>query len=123
MLSNKEIFKITWWPVLTASLCCLAPVGLVLLSLSTAAFAASLADVLYGQYKWWFRLAGVLLLTASLVLYLRRQRGICTLDQARQQQREVVNLALVVFCAGVLGYILWLYVAVELVGYWLGIWG
>lgn len=123
MLTKKELFKITWFPVFIASLCCLAPVILVFFGLSTIAFAASLSDILYGHYTWWFRLAGLFLLTASLVIYLRRSRGICTIDQARQRRNEIVNLALIVFSVGVIGYILWLYVAVELIGYWLGIWG
>ncbi|PIR74786.1 MAG: hypothetical protein COU35_00725 [Candidatus Magasanikbacteria bacterium CG10_big_fil_rev_8_21_14_0_10_47_10] len=123
MLTKKDIFKITWFPVLIASLCCFAPVILVLFGLSTVAFAASLSDVLYGQYKWWFRLVGLILLTISFVIYLRRSKGICTIDQAKQRRNEIINLALIVLSVGVIGYILWLYVGVELIGLWLGIWG
>lgn len=122
MLTTKELFKITWLPVVIASLCCLAPVILVLFGLSTAAFAASLSDILYSQYKWWFRLAGLILLTASFVFYLRRSKGICTIDQVKQRRNEIINLALLVFSVGAVGYILWLYVGVELIGYMLGIW-
>lgn len=123
MLTKKELFNITWLPVLIASLCCLAPVILVLLGLSTVAFAASLSDILYGQYKWWFRLIGLVLLAASFIFYLRRAKGICTVTQAKQRRNEIINLALLVFSVGVFGYILWLYVVVELIGYALGIWG
>ncbi|MEX1997806.1 MAG: hypothetical protein WEA04_04000 [Candidatus Andersenbacteria bacterium] len=123
MLTKKELFKITWFPVMIASLCCFAPVVLVLFGLSTVAFAASLSDVLYGQYKWWFRFVGLILLTLSFVFYLRRSKGICTIDQAKQRRHEIINLALIIFSVGVIGYILWLYVAVELIGYLLGIWG
>lgn len=123
VLTKKDIFKITWFPVLIASLCCFAPVILVLFGLSTVAFAASLSDVLYGQYKWWFRLVGLILLTISFVIYLRRSKGICTIDQAKQRRNEIINLALIVLSVGVIGYILWLYVGVELIGLWLGIWG
>ncbi|MEX1997536.1 MAG: hypothetical protein WEA04_02570 [Candidatus Andersenbacteria bacterium] len=122
-LTRKELFKITWFPVLIASLCCFAPVILVLFGLSTVAFAASLSDILYGQYKWWFRLVGLLLLTASFVIYLRRSKGICTIDQAKQRRNEIINLASIVLITGVIGYTLWLYVGVELIGLWLGIWG
>src|SRR5687767_13196341 len=111
-ISKKDLFKITSIPVLIASLCCLTPVILVLFGVSTVAFAASLADLLYGQYKWWFRLVGVLLLTASLVVYLRRSRGICTIDQARQRRNEIINLAALVLGIGIIGYIIWLYVIV-----------
>lgn len=47
----KETFKIISVPVVIASLCCLSPVILVLFGLSTAAFAGSLANTLYGSYK------------------------------------------------------------------------
>ncbi|MEX0649782.1 MAG: hypothetical protein WD200_02190 [Candidatus Andersenbacteria bacterium] len=122
-LARKELFKITWFPVLIASLCCFAPVILVLFGLSTVAFAASLSDFLYGQYKWWFRLVGLLLLAASLVVYLRRSKGICTINQAKQRRNEIINLAFIVLSVSVVGYILWLYVIVELIGHLLGIWG
>ncbi len=123
MITRKELFKITWFPVLIASLCCFAPVILVLFGFSTVAFAASLSDILYGQYKWWFRLVGLLLLTASFAIYLRRSKGICALDQVKQRRNEIINLALLVLITGVIGYILWLYVGVEFIGLWLGIWG
>lgn len=105
-----------------ASLCCLAPVILVLFGLSTVAFAASLSGVLYGQYKWWFHFVGLMLLTVSFVFYLRRSRGICTIAQASQRRTEVFNLAVTVLAAGVIGYILYLYMVVELIGYGLGVW-
>jgi amino acid transporter len=117
----KEVFKITWIPVLFASLCCLAPVVLVLFGLSTVAFAASLADSLYGDYKWVFRGLGFLLLTGSLFYYFWN-RGICTIDQAVKQRRKIVNTILVVLIVAIIAYILWLYVIVEVIGIVLGIW-
>ena len=122
-ISVKDFFRIAGIPVLVASLCCLAPVILVLFGLSTAAFAASLSDVLYGQYRWLFRAAGLILLAGSLFFYLRRQKGICTLDEAKKRRNEIVNIATTVLIVGVVGYVIWLYVIVELVGVLLGIWG
>jgi len=122
MIPIKDLFKVTWLPVLVASLCCLAPVILVLFGLSTVAFAASLSDVLYGQYKWVFRSVGLVLLTASFILYLRRTKGICTIDQAKKRRNEIINAALIVLTTGVIGYALWLHVGVDLIGKWLGIW-
>lgn len=121
--SKKELLKITWFPVFIAGLCCFTPVVLVLFGLSTVAFAASLADTLYGDYKWWFRLAGLVLLVLSFVVYLYRSKGICTIDEAKKRRNEIINLALIVFSVGVIGYILWLYVAVEIIGWVLGLWG
>lgn len=117
----KEIFKIASWPVLFASLCCLSPIILVLLGLSTVTFAASLTDVLYGEYKWVFRTFGLILLAISAVYYLRRQ-GVCTLDQARREKNKVINVVVMALIAGVLGYVFFLYVVVHYIGVWLRIW-
>src|SRR3989344_7660253 len=112
----KDTFKIISVPVVIASLCCLSPVILVLFGLSTAAFAGSLADTLYGEYKWFFRAAGLVLLAGSLILYLRRQKGICTLDEAKKRRNEILNLVLASVSAAIIGYIIWLYIVVEYVG-------
>lgn len=108
-------------PVVAASLCCLSPVVLVLLGLSSASAAASLADTLYGTYKWVFRGVGLAFLCCSIVLYLRG-RGICTLTAARRHRNEVINTIVLALCAGVAGYFFFLYVVVEAAGWYLGIW-
>ena len=122
-ISHRELFAVTGIPVLFASLCCLVPVILVLFGLSTVAFAASLSDVLYGQHKGLFRGVGLLLLALSAYFYLRRARGICTLDEIKKRRHEVMNVLALILITGVVGYILWLYVVVEIIGLLLGIWG
>lgn len=117
----KEVFKIASVPVVIASLCCLSPVLLVLLGLSTVSFATSLSDTFYGEYKWYFRLAGFLALTIAYVFHLRRQ-GICTLDQAKRERNRIINGVLMTLIAGVIGYVFFLYVVVEYAGKWLKIW-
>lgn len=117
----KELFKIASIPVLFASLCCLSPIILVLLGVSTVTFAASLTDVLYGQYRWAFRAFGLFLLVGSIVFSLRRQ-GVCTLDQAKRERNRIINLILSTLVVGVLGYLFFLYVVVHYVGVWLNIW-
>jgi ABC-type transport system involved in cytochrome c biogenesis permease subunit len=118
----KEILKISSIPVLIASLCCLSPVILVLLGISTVSFASSLADTFYGQYKWAFRAVGALALAGSLVFYLRRQIGICTFDEALKRRNEIINYVALTVVAGVLGYVFFLYVVVHYAGVWLSIW-
>jgi len=120
-MNIRETFKIASLPVLFASLCCLSPIILVLLGVSTVTFAASLSDVLYGQYKWVFRGIGLLLLAGSIVFYFRRQ-GVCTLDQAKRERNRIINVVLSTLVAGVLGYIFFLYVVVHYAGVWLRIW-
>lgn len=119
---NKDTFKIISIPVIVASLCCLSPVILVLFGLSTVTFAGSLANTLYGSYKWLFRIVGLLLLTVSIILYLKRQKGICTLDEAKKRRNEIINIVLVAISAAIVGYVIWLYVIVEYIGKLLNIW-
>lgn len=117
----SQLLRIVGLPVVCASLCCLSPVVLVLLGLSTVSFAGSLADTLYGDYKWAFRLTGLLLLIASLVLYFRK-RGVCTLSEAKRRRNEILNAIIVSAVAAVAGYMFFLYVVVEYAGKALRIW-
>jgi NADH:ubiquinone oxidoreductase subunit 6 (subunit J) len=118
----KEIFKVTGLPVLAASLCCLSPLILVAFGLSTATFSASLADSLYGDYRWAFRIVGLILLAWSLVLYFRRQKGICTLDEVKRRRQEIMNVTLLALIAAIVGYTFFLYVVVHYAGLPFGIW-
>ena len=117
----RDMFHIVGIPVVAASLCCLSPVILVLLGLGTVSFAGSLADTLYGDYKWMFRGIGLALLGLSLILYFRK-RGVCTLDQAKRRRNEIINTVLIALIAAVAGYFFFLYVVVEYIGMWMGIW-
>ena len=105
-----------------ASLCCLSPIILLSLGIGTTAFAASLADTLYGDYKWVFRIVGLIALAISHLFYFRK-KGVCTLDQAKKRRHEIMNTILIVFIVSVLGYIVWLYGVIEIIGIWMGIWG
>ncbi len=120
--SLKSILKITGIPVVVASLCCLTPVIIVLFGLGSVSLAASLADTLYGTYAWAFRIAGLALLALSLVWYLRREKGICTIDEAKRRRNEILNIVGIVLTVGVVGYFVWLYIVVEYAGKLLNIW-
>lgn len=118
----KEIFKVSSIPVLFASLCCLSPIILVLLGLSTVSVAASLSDILYGEYKWIFRIAGLILLALSVTFYIRRTKGICTVDEVKKRRNEVINTIAISLVAAILGYIFFLYVVVHYIGVFLDLW-
>lgn len=122
MKKIKEILKISGIPVVLASLCCLSPVILVLLGVSTVSFASSLSDTLYGEYKWVFRIVGLLALLVSLAYYLRREKGICTIDDVKRRRNEILNYVAITTIVGVLGYLFFLYVVVHYVGVWLTLW-
>ncbi len=120
-MNVKELFKVASLPVILASLCCLSPLILVMLGLSTVGFAASLADSFYGEYKWYFRLVGLLALAGAYFVYLRKQ-GVCTLDQARRERNKIINQFLLLVITGIVGYLFFLYVVVHYVGVWFKIW-
>ncbi|OGZ10191.1 MAG: hypothetical protein A3D65_03360 [Candidatus Lloydbacteria bacterium RIFCSPHIGHO2_02_FULL_50_13] len=121
-MNMKDLLRVSSAPVIFASLCCLSPVILVLLGLSSVSFATSLADTLYGDYKWTFRVLGLVALVIALIYYLRRQKGICTLDDAVRRRNEVVNIVAVSVIAGIIGYIVFLYIVVHYIGVFLRIW-
>ncbi|MEX0932686.1 MAG: hypothetical protein WDZ77_01125 [Candidatus Pacearchaeota archaeon] len=120
-MNFKDILKITGIPVLFASLCCLTPIILVLFGLGSLSFAASLADNLYGNYKWAFRSLGLLLLALSLFIYFRSE-GICTIKKIKSERRKIINTILVILITAIIIYVLWLYFILEIVGILLGIW-
>lgn len=107
---------------MVASLCCLSPVILVLLGISSVSFASSLADTFYGEYKWVFRAVGILTLVGSLVYYFRRTKGICTVDEVRRRRNEIINIVALSIIVSVLGYLFFLYVVVHYVGVFLALW-
>lgn len=105
-----------------AGLCCFTPAVLVLLGLSSVSFASSLADTLYGTYKWVFRAAGLLFLAAALFWYFYKREKICTIDAAKRNRTRIINTVLLALIISVVLYIVWLYVIVHYLGVWLGIW-
>ena len=121
-MKTKDILKISSFPVLIGSLCCLGPIILVALGLSTVTFAASLTDTFYGGYRWVFRIVALILLTISVIFYLRRSKDICTIDQAKRRRNEIINIVAIVLITAVLGYIFFLYVVVHYIGVWFNIW-
>src|SRR5712692_3156923 len=117
---RKGIFLISGLAAIIGGLCCVTPLVLVLLGLSTVAFANSLGNVLYGEYRWAFRVAAFVFLGLALWVYFRR-RGICTLDQARRQRNRIINTTLVVLVSAIGMYIFWTYLAVHYWGIWAGL--
>lgn len=111
---RKGIFLISGLAALIGGLCCVTPVVLVLLGLASISAAASLGNVLYGEYRWAFRIAALGFLALTLWVYFRR-RGICTLDQARRARNRIINTSLVVMITAIGMYIFWTYFAVH---YW-----
>ncbi len=112
--NRSGLLVISGLAALIGGLCCLTPIVLVLLGLASVAAAADLGNVLYGDYRWAFRIVALAFVGAALVVYFLR-RGICTLDQARRERNQILNTLLVVLVAFVGAYIFWTYVALH---YW-----
>lgn len=121
MTHLKDAFKLSAPAVLIASLCCIAPIAVVLFGLGSVSFAIALTDVLDRQYQWAFILAGIISLAISLVVYFRRH-GICTIDQAKKHRTEIVNKVVIVLSASVVAYIIFLYGILEYIGRIQGLW-
>jgi hypothetical protein len=111
---SKGVVIISALAGLIGGLCCLTSVVLVLLGLASVSVAADLGNVLYGEYRWLFRVAALAFLGLALWIYFRR-KGICTLDQARRERNRIINTSLIVLIAAVGVYIFWTYIAVQ---YW-----
>ena len=103
-------------------LCCFTPLVLALLGLSTIAYAASLSDLLYGSYRWIFRSFALFFLLAGLVYYFYKKEGVCSLDEIKKKRQKIINLTLITLIFGIIAYIIWLYVIVEIIGLIVGVW-
>lgn len=111
---RKGVLLISALAGLIGGLCCVTPVVLVLFGLASISVAADFGNVLYGDYRWVFRLTALAFLALALWIYFRR-RGICTLDQARRERNRIINTTLVVVIGAIGVYIFWTYIAVH---YW-----
>ena len=58
--------------------CCVTPIVLVLLGLSSVSAAISLGNTLYYEYGWYFRGAALLLAATGIYVHLKR-RNACSL--------------------------------------------
>jgi bacteriorhodopsin len=117
----KDMLKVSSLPVFVASLCCLSPIILLSLGLVSVSVASELSNVFYGTYKWLFRGVGLVALIIAFVFYIRRS-GVCTLDEAKKRNNEIINKFLLTISIGVLGYVFFLYVVVHYLGVFLKVW-
>ena len=96
----------------TAIMCCVSPVLLVLLGVLTAVEAISLGETLYYEYGWYFRGAGLLVAALAVLIYLRR-RNSCSVGGARRHWIALATLPVTAVIT---------YVALFWLTKYLGIW-
>ena len=119
---TKPLAAIVGLSAITASMCCLPSVIWVLFAGSSAIVAA---DQLSNEmYYSWVRYAlyalSLSMLSYGLVVYFR-QRGVCTIDDARRERNRILNTSLAVFTAAVITYLVWNFVILEVIGIELGL--
>jgi len=61
-----------------------------------------------------YGLAAILVAT-GLVSYFRNQ-GVCTLDDVKRERQKVINISLLAFTIAIVGYLIFNYVILELLG-------
>ncbi|MBK64990.1 MAG: hypothetical protein CMB47_05665 [Euryarchaeota archaeon] len=107
---------------ITASLCCLPSVIWVLFAGSSAIVAAnSLSETLYySPFRYFLYLISFFMISIGLIIHFRK-RGICTLNDAKKNQRRVINTSLAVFTLSIIFYLIWNYVILEIVGIAIGL--
>ena len=121
-VGTRPLFSLVGLSALTASMCCLPSVIWVLFAGSSAIVAAdSLSNNLY--YSWVrFALYGIsgLMVTVGLIVYFRN-RGICSIEDAKKNSTKIVNVSLAVFTASIIVYLIWNFVILEIVGIAVGL--
>ena len=121
-VETKPLFSLVGLSAITASMCCLPSVIWVLFAGSSAIVAAdSLSNNLY--YSWVrFALYGIsgLMVTIGLIIYFRN-RGICSIEDAKKNSNKIVNISLAVFTASIIAYLIWNFVILEIVGIAIGL--
>ena len=123
---DKGLWKWISSSAIVASMCCLPSVVMVMFGLASVSTAAALSDTLYWGEDgyWWFRptmyaLAGILV-TMGLVSYFRNQ-GVCTLDDVKRERQKVINTSLLVLTITIVGYLIFNYVVLEILGIAVGL--
>ena len=85
-----------------ALLCCISPIILVLLGLSTVTAAIALGNNLFNNYKIYFIGASILFMGGAIA-YKLKQKNQCSISGVRKN----INMILLVFIIGVVVYIFW----------------
>ena len=119
---TKPLASIATVSALTASMCCLPSVVWVLFAGSSAIVAANELsnDLYYSWFRYALYAASLSMMSVGLIIYFRN-RGICDLDDVRRERKRVVNTSMALFTATVLGYLIWNFVILEIIGISIGL--
>jgi hypothetical protein len=121
LLMDKGLWKWITSASILATMCCLPSVVLVMFGLASVSTAAALSDTLYwGPFRWWLFAATALFLGYGLYRHFKAD-GICTIDDVKRERQKVVNTTLLAFTITIIGYLIFNYVILELIGIAVGL--
>ena len=86
---NKTAVKIGVVAGFLALLCCVSPVVLVLLGLSSVSAAIALGYNLYNNYKFYFLGLSFVFLMSALYIHLRKEK-VCNLQGIRRHKNMII---------------------------------
>jgi len=103
-------------------MCCLPSVVWVLFAGSSAIVAANELsnDLYYSWIRYALYAVSLLMMSGGLAIYFRN-RGICDLDDFRRERKRVMNTSLALFTVTVVGYLIWNFVILEIIGIAIGL--
>ncbi len=119
---TRPLAAIATVSALTASMCCLPSVVWVLFAGSSAIVAANELsnDLYYSWIRYALYAVSLLMMSGGLAIYFRN-RGICDLDDFRRERKRVINTSLALFTVTVVGYLIWNFVILEIIGIAIGL--
>ncbi|MDC1419137.1 hypothetical protein N8653_00245 [Euryarchaeota archaeon] len=105
-----------------SSLCCLPSIIWVLFAGSSAIVAAdSLSNELYySSFRYLLYSISFVLLIVGVILFFRN-KGICTLNDAKKNKNRIINTTLMVFSLSIVVYLIWNFIVLELLGIAVGL--
>ncbi|MBT4803298.1 MAG: hypothetical protein HON85_06570 [Euryarchaeota archaeon] len=117
-----ELAPLVGISAIISSLCCLPSVIWVLFAGSTAIVAAdSLSNELYySSFRYLLYSISFVLLMVGVILFFRN-KGICTLNDAKKNKNRIINTTLMVFSLSIVVYLIWNFVVLELLGIAVGL--
>jgi len=117
-----ELAPLVGISAIISSLCCLPSVIWVLFAGSSAIVAAdSLSNELYySSFRYLLYSISFVLLIVGVILFFRN-KGICTLNDAKKNKNRIINTTLMVFSLSIVVYLIWNFVVLELLGIAVGL--
>jgi hypothetical protein len=105
-----------------SSLCWLPSIIWVLFAGSSAIVAAdSLSNELYySSFRYLLYSISFVLLIVGVILFFRN-KGICTLNDAKKNKNRIINTTLMVFSLSIVVYLIWNFIVLELLGIAVGL--